>query len=80
LERPLTPLNDLGSGYMRCYFMARGRIVAVEVLTATRDDDGIKQALALFQQREGVEGFELWERDRFIYRYPDDTGVAPRLG
>jgi hypothetical protein len=57
---------------MRCYFLAKGHIVAVEVLTAELDADAIKQAEGLFQERAGrIVGFEVWDRGRFVYRYPD---------
>jgi hypothetical protein len=49
--------------------LANGRIVSVEVLTAGPDAD----ATTLFHERAGhIEGFEVWDRARFVYRYPDD--------
>lgn len=58
---------------MRCYFLHKGRIEAVEVLTVTSDGDAIKQAEQLFRQRAGRFGaFEVWDQARFVYRYPDD--------
>jgi len=56
---------------MRCYFMNNGHIDAVEVLTTTSDEDAISQARVLFQERKHrFEGFELWDGDRVIVRYP----------
>jgi hypothetical protein len=61
---------------VRCYFMQRGHIAGVELLTATSDDDAIGQATALYDarwQEKGFEGFEVWDRERAIYRYPADS-------
>ena len=56
---------------MRCYFMRHGHIGNVEVIADTSDDAAIKQAQALFEKRKReFEGFELWDRARFVYRYP----------
>jgi hypothetical protein len=56
---------------MRCYFMSNGHIAGVEVLTVASDDDAIKQARALFQERsQQFAGFEVWDRSRPVYRYP----------
>lgn len=58
---------------MRCYFLDKGHIVAVEVLTVASDADAIKQAEGLFQERAGrFVGFEVWDRGWFVYRYSDD--------
>jgi hypothetical protein len=60
---------------MRCYFMHNGHIAAVEVLTPASDEDAIKQSAALFRERSGrFDGFELWDRDRFVHRHPDAEG------
>ncbi|HYL49409.1 MAG TPA: hypothetical protein VET84_08610 [Stellaceae bacterium] len=62
---------------MRCYFMRDGHIGAVEILNVTNDDDAIAAARALFADRYGkaYEGFEVWDRARFIYRFPVIDGA-----
>lgn len=60
---------------MRCYFMRNGHIASVEVLEGVTDDAAaIKLGSASFLKRlrEGFEGFEIWERDRIVFRYPED--------
>jgi len=60
-------------GVVRCYFMRDGHIAAVELLTDTSDVAAIAQALELFAKREGkYAGFEVWDRARFVYRFPKD--------
>lgn len=64
---------------MRCYFIRDGHIAAVEALTAATDDDAIRQAERLFAERlfrdrdERFVSFEVWDRARFVYRYPIDA-------
>lgn len=58
---------------MRCYFMRNGHIGAVELLTDSSDAAAIEQAQALFEQRKDkFAGFEVWDRARFVHRYPRD--------
>ena len=58
---------------MRCYFMQDGHIGAVELLTDTSDAAAIAQAQALFEERKDkFAGFEVWDRARFVHRYPPD--------
>lgn len=60
---------------MRCYFMRDGHIAAVEVLVDVSDAAAIAQAQALFaERREKYGGFEVWDRARFVYRFPADVG------
>lgn len=64
---------------MRCYFMRNGHIASVEILEGVTDDAAaIKLGSASFLKRlrEGFEGFEIWERDRIVFRYPDDENQA----
>lgn len=61
---------------MRCYFMKDGRISGVEMLSATTDEARIAEARGLFTLKgvpRGAEGFEVWDLDRFIYRYPEQS-------
>jgi hypothetical protein len=57
---------------MRCYFMRDGHIQAVEVLTATTDDDAVKEAHGLFREFSGrrFAGFEVWDQARLVLSYP----------
>jgi hypothetical protein len=52
--------------------MRSGRICGVEYLHGKSDDELIAEARQLFQTKglaEGVEGFEVWDHTRFIYRF-----------
>jgi hypothetical protein len=58
---------------MRCYFMRRGRIVDVEVLSGLSDEEAVAKARQLFSKHEGqIEGFEVWDRARVVFRYHPD--------
>jgi hypothetical protein len=64
---------------MRCYFMRNGHIASVEVLEGVTDDAAaIKLGSTSFLKRlrDGFEGFEIWERDRMVFRYPEDENQA----
>jgi hypothetical protein len=65
---------------MRCYFLRDGHIAAVEVLPDGSDDDtAIKQSCMLFVSRlgESFDGFELWDRARKVYCYPEPQAPEP---
>ena len=67
---------------MRVYFMKSGRIASVELLSATTDEDRIKEARQLFTLKglpRGAEGFEVWDLDRFVYRYPEDEHHSAKV-
>jgi hypothetical protein len=67
------------AGNMRCFFMVNGHIQAVEVLTASSDDDAVSQAFALFRERgQSFDGFEVWDRARLIHRYSLEKS-APKV-
>jgi hypothetical protein len=56
---------------MRCYFMRGGHIASVEELWGLSDDEALAKAHELFSERKHLfEGFELWDRTRFLFRYP----------
>ncbi len=56
---------------MRCYFLRNGHIHAVELLTDISDEAAVEQARELFEKRNGAfEAFEIWDRTRFVRRYP----------
>ena len=66
---------------MRCYFMKGGHIAAVELLSKSTDESGVAEALELFTvkgQLRKADGFEVWHRERFIYRYPEDDDTISR--
>ena len=56
---------------MRCYFMRGGHIVAVEELKVASDAEAVERSAKLFAARKGdkLEGFEVWDRARFIHRF-----------
>ncbi|MBV9548120.1 MAG: hypothetical protein JO256_00425 [Alphaproteobacteria bacterium] len=59
---------------MRCYFLRQGRIAFVEPLENVAEDNCVQACRDLFESKgkpRGAEGFEVWNRDRFIYRYPE---------
>jgi len=59
---------------VRCYLMRKGHIAAVEVLNGESDEAVVEQARAVFEERKGekkYDGFEVWERARFVYRLPE---------
>ena len=65
---------------MRCYFMKDGHITAVEFLIDGNDEDRIRQAKQLFEEKgklAGAEGFEVWDGPRFVFRYPPDLKSPP---
>ena len=58
--------------------MRGGRIVGVEDLSGLADAEAMAKARTLFNQRkQDIDGFELWNRSRFIGRFPDDTSPRP---
>lgn len=62
--------------------MRDGHIAAVELLTDVSDAVVIAQALVLFKERQDkYAGFEIWDRARFVYRFPvddDNTSNQPK--
>ena len=61
---------------MRCFFLQGGHIVAVQLIDAESDADAIEQARALFMiQGNKYEAFEVWDRARFLYRFPPEGGT-----
>ena len=55
---------------MRCYFLQGGHIQAVQELPGLTDDEAVEKARILFSERSQLfEGFEVWDRTRFIIRY-----------
>ena len=59
---------------MRCYFMRNGYIDRVVLLENVTDDSAaIKKGAELFIARLSLnfDGFEIWDRDRMVFRYPE---------
>jgi hypothetical protein len=60
---------------MRCYFLRKGHIASVEILTGLSDEEAIAKAHHLFSLRPGrFEAFEVWDRKRVLFRHPDPHG------
>jgi len=60
---------------MRCFFMRRGHIRAVEFLSPGTDEDLIEQGQKRFRERtDRVDGFEVWDGTRKVHVYPEDDG------
>lgn len=62
---------------MRCYFMRDGHIDGVAIMENIKDDNSaIKRGAELFLSRlsRNYDGFEIWDRDRMVYRYPEVQG------
>lgn len=65
---------------MRCYFLRRGHIVAVEELPGLSDEQAVEKARCLFAARRGVydlEGFEVWKRTQVVFQHPTPAGLNP---
>jgi hypothetical protein len=59
--------------------MKGGHIAAVEFLTSVSDAERITEARKLFEAtaiERDVDGFEVWEGPRFIYRYPEAPPIS----
>jgi hypothetical protein len=58
---------------VRCYFIRRGHIVDVEILSGLTDAEAVAKARLLFSEHAGpIEGFELWDRARLLLRHHPD--------
>ena len=63
---------------MRCFLKSKGRIAAVEFLTAGPDENLIEQAKAHFVRRsteESFDGFEVWDHARYVYAWPEEPST-----
>ncbi len=58
---------------MRCFFMRKGHIQAVEFLTPGTDEALIEQGQKLFRKRPDppFDGFEIWDGARRVFVYPE---------
>jgi hypothetical protein len=56
---------------MRCYFIRKGRIIAVEPIPGLTDEQAIEKGHALFKERKHlVDGFEIWDLARMVVQHP----------
>jgi|HubBroStandDraft_6_1064221.scaffolds.fasta_scaffold1905792_1 hypothetical protein len=68
---------------MRCYFMRAGHIAGVEAIPGLPDDEAIRRARELFEERRqsnAYDGFEVWDLARVIFQYPTPIDDKPRDG
>jgi hypothetical protein len=65
---------------MRCFFMRKGHIAAVETLAGLSDEEAIKKSHELFAARaKEFDGFEVWELTRMVIQHPPpDDLSAPK--
>jgi hypothetical protein len=63
---------------VRCYFVRDKKIEGVTFLRVSPVDNLITQAQEAFQRHaaHNFEGFEVWDGDRFVYRWPPDGQAA----
>jgi hypothetical protein len=56
---------------MRCFFIRRGHVAAVETLDVTSDEEAIEKAKALFEERKAkYERYEVWDLSRKLAEGP----------
>jgi hypothetical protein len=68
---------------MRCYFMRAGHIAGVEAIPGLPDDETIRRARELFEERRqsyAYDGFEVWDLARVVFQYPTPIDDEPRDG
>ena len=60
---------------MRCYFMRKGHIAAVEFLTSGSDEALIQQGKQKFLEQSDryFDGFEVWDGKRRLHVYPEEV-------
>jgi hypothetical protein len=65
---------------MRCYFLRDEHIAGVEMLLpGLSDKEAIARAHVLSLKRKGpFDGFEIWHRNRMIFRHPNRPASPPR--
>lgn len=64
---------------MRCYLMKKGHIADVEILASGPDESLVDQAKLHFARRGGerFDGFEVWDRARKVYVWPEEPSTPP---
>ena len=64
----------LAGANMRVFFRKNGHICSAAFLTQATDAGRIDQAKKMFAaqvEQHHVDGFEIWEGNRFVYGYPE---------
>jgi hypothetical protein len=68
-----------GSSVVRCYFMRRGHIAAVQELSGLFDQEATNRSHNLFSElKEKFDGFELWDRARMLIQHPKPSDLSPK--
>jgi hypothetical protein len=64
---------------MRCYFVNDGHIAGVEMLPpGLSDKQAIERARLLsLKRKDPFDGFEVWHRNRCVFRQPDPSTRSP---
>jgi hypothetical protein len=63
---------------MRCYFTRNGHITSVEELPGLTEDEATIKAHKLYLERRNLyDGFEVWDRSRFLIKHPAAEGDGP---
>jgi hypothetical protein len=66
---------------MRRFFINKGHIAAVEELPGLTHEEAVIKAHELYSERKSLyEGFEVWDRTRFLIRYPALEADGPLGG
>jgi hypothetical protein len=68
---------------MRCYFMLAGHIAGVEAIPGLPDDETVRRARELFEERRqsyAYDGFEVWDLGRRVFQHRAPIEDKPRDG
>ena len=66
---------------MRVLFHKQAHIAAVEELPGLTHEEAVIKAHELYSERKSLyEGFEVWDRTRFLIRYPALEADGPLGG
>jgi hypothetical protein len=63
--------------------MRAGHIAGVEAIPGLSDDETIRQARVLFEEKReayAYDGFEVWDLARVVFQYPTPTDDKAREG
>jgi hypothetical protein len=75
-ETPQCSRQSKGACHMRCFLIRSGRIANVELLPDLSDEEAIKKSQKPFAERGNkYDGFELWDRARFVLRHEGQKAV-----
>jgi hypothetical protein len=68
---------------VRCYFMRDGHIASVEAIPGFTDEETVRRAHLLFEERRkasAYDGFEVWDLARVVLQYPVTAADKVREG